>query len=208
MKNIIQEEIELISPAVADLSNTTPFTVPDGYFLYLSDRIMKKVSQSIEKEQIEPKISPLLQSLKKENPYTVPNEYFNQLEVKVPVKTQKVVSMLMWKKWRRYAAAACIFGLIAGVLYFNNGKDHVSDVAAEKMTIENETLSVESIQTYLVEVDHLADVIDSETDVASGSNLMADMSPLLISEMLKEIPEKDISSYIDQTEGNEMATMN
>jgi hypothetical protein len=56
--NNIQEELKLISPAVANLPNNTPFAVPETYFENLSFRILKKVMNTPVSEDTP--LSPLL----------------------------------------------------------------------------------------------------------------------------------------------------
>lgn len=207
-KTHIQKELSLISPAVADLSNTTPLTVPEGYFDQLTARILKNVLQKTENEEIEADLSPLLQSLRHQNPYSIPTEYFRNFEVDLPAESTKLITMYSWKKWVGYAAAACIAGLIIAFMFGGSHRNAVEDLALDKITIENQTLSTESIQTYLHEADQFTDGGFPGTDFTSGSDLLVDMTPQVISEMLKEIPENDISSFIKQTEGNEMVILN
>jgi len=207
-KTHIQEELELICPAVANLSNTTPLTVPEGYFEQLTPRILQNVTQNIENEDITTELSPLLQSLKHQNPYQIPEKYFQHFDVSIPIEGPKVVSMFTWKRWVGYAAAACIAGFMIVLFFGGNDKTTVQELALEKVTIENESLSTESIQTYLHEADQLAYSEIAGSDFTSGSELLVDMTPQIISAMLKEIPEKDISSFIKQTEGVEMVLLN
>jgi hypothetical protein len=207
-KTYIKEELELICPAVANLPNTTPFNVPEGYFEQLTPKILKSVSQKIENQNIESEISPLLQSLRYQNSYQIPEEYFKHFEVTVPVENPKIVAMFTWKRWVGYAAAACFAGWMIGLLFWNDNKNTVQDLALEKVAIENQSLSTETIQTYLHEADQLAYSEMPGSDFTSGSELLVDMTPQIISAMLKEIPENDISSFINQTEGIEMVLLN
>lgn len=207
--NHIQAELQLISPAVADLSNTTPFAVPEGYFERFPIKILQKISQNADNEEVITSLSPLLQSLQRQNPFEVPDNYFRGFQFKLPAEEQKVVSMFAWKKWAGYAAAACFLGIIM-VNVFNFKKSSVADgnLAQQNAAVEEQLLTTESMQTYLNEVDHMTDLAIPGTDATAGSNLLVDMTPQLISEILKEIPENDISSYISQAEGSETKMLN
>lgn len=209
-KNHIQAELQLISPAVADLPNTTPFGVPFQYFDQLPNRILQKISEQADHEESKSELSPLLQSLRSENPFHVPERYFRQFEFNAPVEDQKVISMYPRKKWISYAIAACLIGVIGSLLYFGYFADiekiERSNVAS--LSIDGQQFTTESIQTYLSEVEHTTDMSIPVTELPSESNLLVEMTPQIISEILKEIPENDISSFISQTEGGEMNLLN
>jgi len=207
--NHIQAELQLISPAVADLSNTTPFALPEGYFEQFPIKILQKISQNTDNEEVITSLSPLLQSLQRQNPFEVPDNYFSGFQFKLPTEDHKVVSMFAWKKWAGYAAAACFLGIILVNLYYFNGSSTADgNLAKQNATMEEQLLTTESMQTYLNEVDHMTDLGLTSNDVTAGSNLLVDMTPQLISEILKEIPENDISSFISQTEGSETEMLN
>ncbi|MFN6373827.1 MAG: hypothetical protein ACK4YD_01545 [Chitinophagia bacterium] len=207
-KNHIQEEIQLISPAVANLSNTTPFAVPEDYFEQFPVKILQKIAQISDNEEISIELSPLLQSLKEQNPFQVPVNYFHGIAVNVPKQDHQVVSMFSWKKWMGYAAAACFIGIMGILLYFNGLDTPDGTMAKQNSTLVDQQVTTESMQTYLTEVDVITETINYSTELASESNLLVEMTPQVISEILKEIPENDISSYISQTEGSEMEMLN
>lgn len=205
----IQKELKLISEAVADLPNTTPFSVPDHYFDGLTSRILQKVGQFNAEEERDPILSPLLQSLTKENPYQVPAGYFHQLPRELTrEKTTPVVQIFAWKKIIGYAAAACLTGILFLAFFFEKDAATPTLPVAQKTDWESQPLSTESIQTYLMESDQLQPVETTDPEVSSGNNLLVDLTPTMISEILKEIPENDISSYMAQTGGNEMVSLN
>lgn len=204
--NNIQEELNLISPAVANLPNYTPFDVPESYFDNLSFNILKKVKNSAESE--DPTLSPLLQSLKNDNPFSVPQGYFREFKIDVPTEKTTLVHLYSWKKWVRYAAAASIIGLVWTFLYSNYEAGAVEGLVSKNTTITNQLISTESIQTYLNEAEELQNTDVSNQEISADNNLLVEISPKLITEILKEIPENDISFFIEQSGGNEMVTLN
>jgi hypothetical protein len=205
----IQEELKLISPAVADLPNTTPFTVHDQYFEGLTTRILQKVALPYNEEEKDPILSPLLESLKKENPYQLPKDYFQKLSIELnKEKTIPVVQIFAWKKIIGYAVAACLAGIVFLAFFFekNVAKNELS--IAPKTNWEPQPLSMESIQNYLIEADQFQPVEPMGTEISPESNLLVEMTPAVISEILKEIPENDISFYMLHSGGNEMESLN
>lgn len=207
--NNIGEELTLISPAVADLPNTTPFAVPDHYFEGLTTRILHRVGLFDNEKEKDPILSPLLESLKKENPYQVPANYFQKLSTELNLeKTAPVVQIFAWRKIMVYAAAACLAGIMFLAFYFEKDAANSELPLAQKTNWETQPLSTESIQTYLTESDQLQPVEIPGSELSSENNLLVDMNPTIISEILKEIPENDISSYMAQTGGNEMVSLN
>ncbi|MEY3945702.1 MAG: hypothetical protein RJB03_408 [Bacteroidota bacterium] len=205
----IQKELKLISEAVADLPNTTPFSVPDHYFDGLTSRILQNIGQMDAEEEKDTILSTLLQSLQKENPYQVPAAYFQQLSMELNrEKSTPVVQIFAWKKIIGFAAAACLAGILFLAFFFEKDAATPTLPVAQKTDWESQPLSTESIQTYLMESDQLQPAEITDPEVSSGNNLLVDLTPTMISEILKEIPENDISSYMAQTGGNEMVTIN
>jgi hypothetical protein len=205
----IQKELKLISEAVADLPNTTPFSVPDHYFDGLTSRILQNIGQMDAEEEKDTILSTLLQSLQKENPYQVPAAYFQQLSMELNrEKSTPVVPIFAWKKIIGFAAAACLAGILFLAFFFEKDAATPTLPVAQKTDWESQPLSTESIQTYLMESDQLQPAEITDPEVSSGNNLLVDLTPTMISEILKEIPENDISSYMAQTGGNEMVTIN
>ena len=117
----------------------TPYVIPTGYFEDFADILMYRIrfeADGFDEVKFESaseeiaKISPLLAELKYKNPYGVPAEYFKGLDTKIQVTENvppKLVAIPQSDKTRkisipmrivRYAAAACIVGLI-GITTFN-----------------------------------------------------------------------------------------
>ena len=68
-------EIQAISPAVANLPKTNPFSVPDGYFATSLIEIMELVKEDLiaDENQHENTVLPIFD---KTNEFSIPNEYF------------------------------------------------------------------------------------------------------------------------------------
>jgi hypothetical protein len=108
----VTDELEHLSPVLAAIPKTTPFSVPENYFSHLATGLPALVNDGEALPEI-------LKSHTKQMPYTVPSGYFEGLTAQVAAKVApkaKVVSFST--RVMRYAAAA-ITGVIAvaGVLY-------------------------------------------------------------------------------------------
>jgi hypothetical protein len=79
--NTIFNELNGISSQVANLPNTLPYKVPEGYFKSLPERILERVHAM---EAADPgtelqALSPLLAGLPKKSPFSVPDGYFEKV---------------------------------------------------------------------------------------------------------------------------------
>ncbi len=148
-------------------------------------------------EELE-ELSPLLSGLKKEMLYTVPQGYFENISTAVIQPKARVISMTR-QKWFRYAAAAVVTGLIvvSGFLIFNK---HASIDPKEKSFawVEKNLKKVSTdvidkfVQQADVEVPAVASVDPKETNE--------------IKELMKDVPDKDIQKFLDETPTNETDT--
>ncbi|MDX2047991.1 MAG: hypothetical protein SFU87_14465 [Chitinophagaceae bacterium] len=87
----ILNELNEISPAVANLSPQNPFVVPAGYFEGLATRVMSRIKAmdaSAVKEELEI-LSPVISNIDKKNPYTVQPSYFETLADEILSKIKK-----------------------------------------------------------------------------------------------------------------------
>lgn len=200
----IQKELSSISQHVANLQNNTPFIVPDGYFESFHQRITKIIlNESTE-------YSPLLNSLKDQNPFSVPDGYFNNLKFELPEQEAPLLKIFNWAIFTRYAAAACLAAIIASVFYIGNF-NHENQIAATPN--ENEApsspVSQAAIAIYLEEVDQFpyTEVVENE-ELTTNETLLVDINNAIITEILQEIPDNDISSYMDQNGFGDVHSLN
>lgn len=195
----ISEELTSLSQHVAQLPKNTPFTVPNGYFDNFPARLMDTIQhEAPEQELIE--LSPLLKSLKHENPYTIPEGYFSDLKVDIPRDQVPVVGLFSVRSWIKYAAAACLIGIIATVFFVSKTENAppLASLSKEPETFQHK-VSPDAIALYLEEMDNLSVAETTENEqVETTNNLLVDMSSETIKEILQEIPDKDISLYMDQ----------
>ena len=184
-------ELTSISPFVAELPKNSPFETPEGYFQDFSSRIVEQIQiQNIENDGL----SPLLQSLKKENPFSVPAHYLNQFEVDISPKKAKIVPLFHLKAVLKYAAAASVIGIIAtfATLFFSN-----SDKSSIAKSNGNALISTDAFALYLSEAEMIEGEEEAETVIDDSQSLLVQMDANVISELLREIPETEISNYID-----------
>jgi hypothetical protein len=81
-KNNIAQELRDLESSLADLSAQNTYSVPEGYFDQLADRVLSRIRAMEAATAAEElgHLSPLLSQLPKTMPYTVPAGYFESLE--------------------------------------------------------------------------------------------------------------------------------
>ena len=197
--NHIQEELTSLSQQVSQLPKSTTFAVPKDYFETFPERLMGAIQQEASGQDLI-ELSPLLKSLTHENPYAIPEGYFNNLKIEVPRNQAPVRGMYSFGILVKYAAAACLAGIIATV-FFVSKKENATQWATLSKEHEtfHHTVSPDAIAMYLEEMDNLSTAETSENEqIDTGSNLLVDLNRETIKEILQEIPDKDISLYMDQ----------
>ena len=143
-------------------------------------------------------LSPLLSGLKKEMPYSIPSGYFNQLTVvKTEAETRpaaKVVSMFK-RSWFRYAAAAVVTGVIAigALLYFNRATTSNTDPdgIVKQMMKKVSTDDINNFVQLTTEESRDVAKVDARVEMKDKND---------VQELIKDIPEKDIQSFLDDTQ--------
>ncbi|MBM3445909.1 MAG: hypothetical protein FJX88_05200 [Bacteroidetes bacterium] len=193
----IQKELNDISQTVANLDGSTPFVLPPDYFSQFPEKLIQ-IIENEESKKAEPNFSELLGSLQKKNPLVVPPGYFNAFNIDVPGSAPNVFS-LQPRKWIAYAAAACIGGLIFGLIY-------LSSQQPKQLTLASQTISSKTIESFLNENEAL-DESFKEMEFSADELAFMDVSASTISELLKDIPDTDISGFLDQQGSDESKSM-
>jgi hypothetical protein len=195
-------ELTSVSPFVADLPKNTPFEAPKDYFQEFSSRIIERIKvQNIGNEEL----SPFMQSLKKENPFSVPENYLSQFNVDIAPKKAKVVPLFALKAVLKYAAAASIIGIIAtfATLFFSN-----SDKSPIAKSNGNTLISTDAFALYLSEAEIIEEEDMLEEEINDSQSLLVQIDAKVISELLTEIPETEISNYLDIMKNEDPNLMN
>lgn len=183
------EELNGLSPLLAGLPRTTPYTVPENYFSNLSQTIPALITED--------EAPVMLQGMSKTLPYSVPDGYFENLPAqilsKLPKPETKIISMGS-RRWMRYASAAMVAGLmaIAGIFYFNSGskpsidaaKQPTAWVASKLKDVSNKDLE-EFIKT--------TDVTTASTQTAQSGVSTQDVRKLL-----NDVPDEDLNAFLSE----------
>jgi len=182
------EEIAQLSPLLAGISKTLPFSIPGDYFLENIDGLKAFTSENEE--------SLVLSFVSKEMPYQVPVGYFanvpDQVFEKVSPREAKVVH-LGPRKWMRYAAAAMVTGVLAvsGIVYFSNGghkpgTDPVVAVQKASMQELNDFIKTTAVN------DGKAQVTAKNTiPKTDGKKIFAGVSDKELNDFLAQMPADD-----------------
>jgi hypothetical protein len=177
--------------------NNPVFELPNDYFETFENKLMNKIrtAQSIDDEFSE--IAPGLISLRTNNPFTVPKDYFDSTVIGVPSTKNKLAKVFQMKKMLRYAAAACIIGLI-GLSYLLMKLDHsVTSVASSSNNQQSEELSLNDMAVYLEQMDSIDNDNDAAFSDENESNLLVDLDKETITELLNAIPDRGIQEFIE-----------
>ncbi|MEY4628197.1 MAG: hypothetical protein RLZZ595_523 [Bacteroidota bacterium] len=189
--NYIQVELSSISKTVAELPQNTPFVVPEGYFTDFSSIILDRIySENIDNQEL----SPLLLSLRKENPFVVPDNYIVNFKAPIPVEQARIVPMFSLNKVLKYAVAAAIVGIITTFAVLQNKTEDAGGMAKS----ENESIiSADAFALYLSESEIVEDAESQQAEIEESGSLLVNLDSKAISEILTEISENEISTYLD-----------
>lgn len=204
-----------------------PYSVPGNYFNHFAEFLLNRIrseGREISEQSITEtssfdeisEISPLLASLQKKNTFQIPEGFFKSLEVKSPseIISGKEVSMPSVatplnpanRKTRvisfpvriiRYAAAACIIGMI-GITTFKIANHQNTDPIRSLTSISDQDMA-----NFLDEDDiHWTPGLSSSSETAS-----AEFSDNDIHELLSGVPDEELEQY-SQTLPAAKATVN
>lgn len=183
-----------------------PYVLPAGYFEDFADILMYRIRfekegfgeiNNISSTEEIAEISPLLAKLQNRNPYQVPAGYFQNLNnnVQRPENTNpKFVRVAGSNKTKkisipmrivRYAAAACIVGLI-GITTFNLTHHQISDPINGLTTVSDQDMA-----NYL-DVD---DVHWTPENPSSMETSTVNLSDNDIHDLLGSVPDVELEQY-------------
>ncbi len=200
--NNIVLELTHISQTVADIPNNNPFVVPEAYFSTFQTKLLGRIEH--ENTRFQP-LSPLLESLKKENPFVVPENYISSFKVSIPKKEGLLVPFFSIKNMLKYAAAAAIIGIIATFDVLSNKTEEKTALA---FTTDRSTISEDAFALYLSESELLENEQNLNIEIEQSESILVNLNSKLISEILTEIPENDISTYMSLLEFEDLNSMN
>ncbi len=195
----VGEFIKQNDVTTANSSKINVFGIPVGYFDSLPLQVLQKIAAENNKVDVEIEqellsIAPGLTTINRHNVYSLPAGYFEGLSFKP--ETAKVVSFNKFRRFKKYAAAAIITGIlvISSAIFFNVDKTETSlNPIAEFNVQEFQTLSEEDIATYLETHSAAGDVaITLSTEPANTETneeqILNETTDEEIQEFLKENP--------------------
>ncbi len=183
-----------------------PYAIPAGYFEDFADILMYRIRfeaegfgeiKSISSPEEIAEISPLLAGLKNKNPYQVPVGYFEslnnnvQISENVPPKLTAVTPSNKTKKISipmrivRYAAAACIVGLLGIFTFKITHNQNVDPIKGLTM------ISDQAIANYL-DSDDIHWTPDNPSDLQTSTVNLSDND---IHDLLGSVPDVELEQY-------------
>ena len=199
----IQDELLDISQTVAELTDETPFHRPKtSYF----ENFPKSIFQKIQAYEEDPSMD-FLGDLDKEVPFKVPAGYFNQFKPLIPKENIKSGNVIPFRRILRYAIAASIAGVLTVWGFMSDSKNASDIYSLANMEAGIENISLDAYDSYLNEdsVSGIPDLTNDESEILS--TLLVEINKDVIEEILKEIPENDISLYLNQDGYDDAAIM-
>jgi hypothetical protein len=190
----IQDELLDISQTVAELTDETPFHRPQASYF---ENFPKRILQKIKAHEEDPSMD-FLGDLDKEVPFKVPAGYFNQFKPVIPNENIKSGKIIPFKRILRYSIAASIAGLLTVWGFVSDNKKTSDSYSLVNMEASIESISLDAYDSYLNEdaVSGIPDLPSEESDMQS--TLLVEINKDVIEEILQEIPENDISLYLNQ----------
>lgn len=183
-------EISSLSPLLAGISRTMPYSLPPSYFQTTLEELPFMVSEDPE--------SAILSLVERVTPYEVPLGYFanlpQQIVEKLTDRKTKVVSMT-GRKWMRWAVAAMVSGIIglSGIFYFTQkakGFDATKPIAQQLKNVSTRELD-EFIKTTDLTASSTETAKNSKTNESDVRSLLNDVSDKEMDAFLKQIPTDD-----------------
>jgi len=195
------EELSYLSPLLSGISKKMPYEVPANFFDSLGEKVIGSIDEHASAAEELEELSPLLSGLKKEMPYSVPKGYFEQLSNTADTKEVKpVVKVVLMarQKWFRYAAAAVVLGIIAvgSLMIFN--KQTTNGDSEKVVTKMLKKVSTEEINSFVQLTD---EAIPGDMAKVDPKTMMKEKND--IQELIKDIPEKEIESFLNDTQAGE-----
>ena len=188
----IQDELSSISQAVANLTGKNPFTVPTNYFEQFPEKIRESASSFS---------TPQLELLPKENPFEVPQDYFQQF--KVNKQKHKIIGVIKIRNVVRYAAAACITGVMVA-LFFLNDRTVKNELVIDAKGNQQTELSTDAVETYLSDAEILSILSSTDEFTEPEENSLVDLNRETVGYLLSELSENGLDQYINLNDINEI----
>jgi len=206
-KNEILTELLEITPFLGKAGVLKiPYVIPTGYFEDFAEILIYRIqleaagfgemkSTSAPEEIAE--ISPLLAGLKNKNPYRVPTGYFENLDTRVKVAemvSPKLAVVPRFNKTKkisipmrivRYAAAACIVGMI-GITTFNLTHHQILDPINGLTTVSDQDMA------NFLDKDDVHWTPDNPSDLQTST---VDLSDNDIHDLLGSVPDVELEQY-------------
>lgn len=190
----IKEELLDISQTVAELTDETPFNTPQpNYFEHFPKRILERIQDLEEDPSLD-----FLGNLDKEMPFKVPTGYFNHFKPVIPNENIKSGKVIPFRRVLRYAIAASLVGILTVWGFMSDNQNTTDSYSLVNMEAGIESISLDAYDSYLNEdaVSGIPDLPSEESDMQS--TLLVEIDKNVIEEILQEIPENDISLYLNQ----------
>lgn len=183
---------------LAGLDKSIPLTLPKGYFESFNNDLINEIRKRQSAKEELNEISPTLSSVRKESPFVVPEKYFESQKLNIYSEKERITPVFKINKIFRYAAAACILGIIAASYLFLQHNEPSSKSSSNKEDEKISSVSIDDLDLYLIQAEEIDR--DANTGFSNGdeSNLLVDLDKQTINELLQGISDLEISKFIEE----------
>ncbi len=215
-KEILTELKEIAPGLIREGISRAPFGVPAGYFSDFSDILMLRIrfesvgfSEESDKEISSAgeiaSLSPLLAGLQKTSTYQVPRGFFENMKTEIPgpekvssklvavppSKSQNIRNVSMPVRLIRYAAAACIVGLIGIVTFNMAGRQTITDPIKGLTSVSDQDMA-----NYLDADDvHWVPGLGQSADLPATQTASTEFSLSDIRDLMSSVPDDELEQY-------------
>ncbi len=183
---------------LAGLDKSIPFTLPKGYFESFNNDLMNEIRKRQSAKEELNEISPTLTSVRKENPFVVPEKYFESQKLNIYSEKERITPVFKINKILRYAAAACILGIIAASYIFFQHNEPSSTISSNKGVEKISSISIDDLDLYLIQAEEIDRDANAGFSTGDESNLLVDLDKQTINELLQGISDSEISKFIEE----------
>jgi hypothetical protein len=179
-----REEIQSLSPLLANLDRKMLFSIPQDYFENNLETMPVLTGEDPD--------SAILKLVEKVTPYEVPFDYFEQLPSSILKRIKPATPVITMKRgWMRMAVAAVFFGIImvSGFWIIDNQKQKDATVAAQLKNVSNQELDAFIKNRIVLPSSEGAQDATAATEV---KNLLIDVADKELENFLNEVPSDEL----------------
>lgn len=209
----IEKELREISPLISTIERKIYFSIPPGYFEQFPSQVVEQINLNstqpgiAENKEIT-EISPLIASLKDKPTLRVPPDYFNTLSQIITDRVSPAAAPVInlrenrKTKWKGYAVAAAITGIIGIALFFqfyskNNDESFpfVQKIDFHDLSTQLPKISDTDLTNYLSSIPVTSEWIAGKAESEFDNIAFLKIDDTNFSDLFYDIPDDILNNY-------------